>query len=577
MSNTNKAVLKYHRLLNRQLNKSLPAELANDPRMQAFLQSVNQAYTEFQEDVGRVEHILEESSHELSQSNRELARLAEKKAEEAASTNKLLEEVVSSISEVLVRVDKEGNIIYLNNAWETVTGYKIADSLNKNWKDFLTSATTRKKIALAFSSGAEIVKDTVKVHTANKIEKWMDVSLRHHNSNENEHVGYIGTFIDVTARKKQEEQIHQLVEWFNESSEAVQVTDEWGKLVFVNLEAARRLGTSPKHIIGKHISTIEKIFEDPETWKDYVEELKRVPKLIVNGIHKRHNGSSYPVEISVKYYASQGEGYVLAFIRDISERVEAEKKLQLYMRDLEKINAELDQFAYVVSHDLKAPLRAINNLSEWIEEDIGETIEGDTKDQFRLLRGRVHRMESLINGILSYSRAGRIKPVKERFMIKSLVDDLCENFGSKKPVDFRIEGNTQLELISEKIALTQILQNLISNGIKYNDKTDIKITIGWTENEASVDFYVADNGPGISPEFHDKIFVIFQTLQSRDEIESTGVGLAIVKKIVDEKGGVLRVESNMTEGTTFHFSWPKDEIKDIEDFQQNDFGIYNLS
>ncbi len=554
----------YHRLLKRQIRKSLPPELADDPRIQEFLVSVNQAYVEFQEDLGRVEHILEQSSNELFKTNRELSRIAEEKTEEAASTSKRLEEVVGSISEVLVQFDREGNIIYLNKAWETVTGYPVADSLNKNWISFpIPLASTQKMIQL-FSSGSQSVEDTVKIFTADKTEKWLGISLRHHISPDHQHVGYIGTLVDITARKEQEEQINRLVEWFNESSEAVQVSDESGKLVFVNYEAARRLGKTPDEITGSNIATIEKIFENPQNWLDHVEALKNTSKMITNGVHKREDGSTYPVEASVKYYASNGEGYVLAFIRDISERVEAEKKLKSYMRDLEKINAELDQFAYVVSHDLKAPLRAINNLSEWIEEDISDLLEGDTKDQFRLLRGRVHRMESLINGILSYSRAGRIKTAKEKFFVKPVVDDLCETFSINKPTRFLIEGDPQLELVSEKITLGQILQNLISNGIKYNDKPDIEITIGWKEMGTNVEFFVKDNGPGISPEFHEKIFVIFQTLQSRDEIESTGVGLAIVKKIIDEKGGTIRIESTMKEGTTFFFTWPKNEANGQE-------------
>ena len=444
ISDSTSTEINYHRLLKRQIRKSLPSELADDPRIKEFLASINLAYVEFQDDLGRVEHILEQSSNELFRTNRELSRIAEEKTEEAAFTTKRLEEVVSSITEVLVQLDRDGNIIYLNNAWEVVTGYSVADSLNKNWMDFTIPHASKTKIAELFNAGTKNVEDTVKILTADKTEKWLGISMSHHISADHRHVGYIGTFVDI------------------------------------------------------------------------------------------------------------------------SERVEAEKKLKSYMRDLEKINAELDQFAYVVSHDLKAPLRAINNLSEWIEEDIGDIIQGDTKDQFKLLRGRVHRMESLINGILSYSRAGRIKTVKERFLVKTVVDDLCETFRMKSSIKFVVEGDSELELISEKITLTQILQNFISNGIKYNDKKDIVITIGWKDTETDTEFFVRDNGPGISPEFHDKIFVIFQTLQSRDEVESTGVGLAIVKKIMEEKGGIIRVESIMTEGTTFFFSWPKIEIKDTD-------------
>ncbi|WP_235161520.1 ATP-binding protein [Dyadobacter sp. CY351] len=431
----------YHRLLNRQIRKSLPPELAEHPDLQDFLLSVNQAYTEYQDDLGRVELILEQSSGELFKANRELSRIAAEKTEEAELTNKRLEEVVSSITEVLVQLDRNGNIIYMNKAWETITGYTVSECLTRNWMDFFSDS--QEEISEMLSSGESTINATIKVFTAQKKEIWIGVSLTKQ-FHDHALTGYIGTFSDVT------------------------------------------------------------------------------------------------------------------------ERVSAEKKLKSYMRDLERINAELDQFAYVVSHDLKAPLRAINNLSEWIEEDISHLLEGDTLDQFKLLRGRVHRMESLINGILSYSRAGRMKTVKERFVISSLLEDLHETFNSKKPVSFVFDGNMSMELETEKITLTQILQNLISNGIKYNDKPEIEITVGWTEEDTKYEFYVRDNGPGISPEFHDRIFVIFQTLQARDEIESTGVGLAIVKKILDEKGGLIRIESTMKEGTKFIFTWPKSEAKEAE-------------
>lgn len=431
----------YHRLLKRQIRKSLPAELAVHPDMQEFLLSVHQAYSEFQDDLSRVELILEQSSGELFKANRELSRIAKEKTEEAAVTSKRLQEVVDRISDVLVGIDNEGRIIYLNNAWEIITGYKVSESLQRNWMDFPLPADSRQIITEIVRSAPETVNDTIRIITADGSEKWLGISLSQNVSEDSRHIGYSGTFSDIT------------------------------------------------------------------------------------------------------------------------ERVNAEKKLKSYMRDLERINAELDQFAYVVSHDLKAPLRAINNLSEWIEEDISHLLAPENQEQFTLLRGRVRRMESLINGILSYSRAGRIKTVKERFTIKTLVDDICLTFSSTQAVRFVIEGNTELEMYAEKITLSQILQNLISNGIKYNDKPKIEITVGWSQSDSQIDFFVRDNGPGISPEFHEKIFVIFQTLQSRDEFESTGVGLAIVKKIMDEKGSTIRIESKMTEGTTFFFSWPKNEMQ----------------
>lgn len=433
----------YHRLLKRQIRKSLPPDLADHPDMQEFLLAVNQAYAEYQDDLTRMELILEQSSGELFKANRELSRIAQEKTEEAALTSQRLEEVVGSISEVLVQLDREGNFTYLNQAWESITGYPVAASLGQRFAGFLPPLESREKLVEILDNETQVKEETLRIFTAEGQEKWLGVSLSPYYAH-GEHIGFTGTLSDVTAR------------------------------------------------------------------------------------------------------------------------VTAETKLKSYTHDLERINAELDQFAYVVSHDLKAPLRAINNLSEWIEEDIADMLEGETKDQFRLLRGRVHRMENLINGILSYSRAGRIKTVKEKFLIRGLVDELCESFSTKKPLSFRIEGDAGTEIEAEKIALTQILQNLISNGIKYNDKAEIHITVGWKDLGNQFEFYVGDNGPGISPEFHERIFVIFQTLQARDEVESTGVGLAIVKKILDEKHSKIRIETVMGEGTTFLFTWPKNEAKGIQ-------------
>jgi PAS domain S-box-containing protein len=224
---------------------------------------------------------------------------------------------------------------------------------------------------------------------------------------------------------------------------------------------------------------------------------------------------------------------------------------------LENRNTELDQFAYIVSHDLKAPLRAIANLSGWIEEDIGAHLTEDTKHQMDLLRGRVHRMESMIDALLQYSRVGRLKtdtvPVDVEQLVTEIIDYLAP------PPEFTVKVMPGMPtLMTERLPLEQVFSNLISNAVKHNDKPNGEIVIAATNLGDRYEFSVADNGPGIAPEYHEKVFVMFQTLVPRDRVENTGVGLAIVKKIVEDKRGTIYLESQLGQGTTFRFTWSAD-------------------
>ncbi len=251
---------------------------------------------------------------------------------------------------------------------------------------------------------------------------------------------------------------------------------------------------------------------------------------------------------------------IKGIFQDISAEKESKRQLELYTEELEKKNKELDQFAYVVSHDLKAPLRGINNLSMWIEEDMEGKLEEDTKNNLDLMRKRVKRMEGLIDGILQYSRAGRIKHEASSFSLKDSIDEMIESLSPPEKFKFNIAEDLP-SLVTEKIAIEQIFANYISNAIKYNNNPEPLVEVSWKQNGDLYEFCVSDNGPGIEKEFHEKVFVIFQTLQARDTFESTGVGLAIVKKIVEDKGGKVWIESEKGAGTKFYFSWPA--ISDI--------------
>lgn len=241
--------------------------------------------------------------------------------------------------------------------------------------------------------------------------------------------------------------------------------------------------------------------------------------------------------------------------QDITKEKKAERQLKEYSEVLEMKNKELDQFAYIVSHDLKAPLRGINNLSLWIEEDLGDLIQSEIKASFEMMRGRIKRMELLINGILEYSRVGRVKQEAETFELKPILDELVESLSPDEKFKINIPNDLPT-ITTERISIEQIFTNYISNSLKYNNNAEPIIEVSFKINNGMYEFCVADNGEGIEKQYHDKVFVIFQTLQSRDTYESTGVGLAIVKKIVEDNGGQVWIESELGLGTKFFFSWP---------------------
>lgn len=223
---------------------------------------------------------------------------------------------------------------------------------------------------------------------------------------------------------------------------------------------------------------------------------------------------------------------------------------------LQRKNKELDQFAYIVSHDLKAPLRGIDNLISWMQEDYKKSFPTEVQEYFQLIKGRINRSENLIQGILTYARVGKEVQDKEKFNVTSLVKDVVENLGINNIKRVNIQKDMPI-IYSEKLPLSQIFSNLISNAAKYHDKPNGEIKVYSKEKEDCYEFFVEDNGPGIAKTYHEKIFVIFQTLKERDSFESTGVGLAIVKKIIDDRNEKIKIISEPGRGSIFTFTWSK--------------------
>ena len=236
------------------------------------------------------------------------------------------------------------------------------------------------------------------------------------------------------------------------------------------------------------------------------------------------------------------------------------------MEEIESTNQELEDFAYIVSHDLKAPLRGIKTLAHWISTDHTDKLDDNGRKQIELLISRVNRMNNLIEGILQYSRIGRIKQEQVRVNLNELVGEVIATVAPPENIKVTIE-NELPEIECKRARITQIFENLLSNAVKHMDKTEGKIRIGCVEEEGFWKFSIADNGPGIEERNFEKIFKMFHTLRPRDEFESTGVGLTLTKKIVELYGGRIWVESKPSEGSTFFFTLSKEKIKAADDTQ----------
>lgn len=244
---------------------------------------------------------------------------------------------------------------------------------------------------------------------------------------------------------------------------------------------------------------------------------------------------------------------------DVTERRNIEAAASERSVQLQIANKELEDFAYIASHDLKAPLRVIDNASKWLEEDLQEHLTDETRGTMNLLRGRVRRMERLLNDLLEYARIGRTTDSRYAELLTG--DLLVTDVLTLLPVgDITVTVSEQFRNFRfPRMPLQQVLLNLIGNAIKHHDKTQGWVNITITEKAEHYVFAVQDNGPGIAEPFQEQIFKMFQTLKPRDRVEGSGMGLATVRKTVEIFGGCVSLDSVEGRGSTFTFTWPKQQ------------------
>ena len=338
-----------------------------------------------------------------------------------------------------------------------------------------------------------------------------------------------------------------------DQSAIVSITKPNGVISYVNEQFCKISKYSTQELIGKKPNIVNSGFHNKAFIKGLWNTIRRGEVWGGEIRNKAKDGSFYWVHSSiVPFMDESGEIYqYLDISKDITQRKKEEELLaSQYVRGLEEKNKELEHFAYVVSHDLKAPLRGIYNLAHFIESDLKSNQLSEIPGYLKTLYGRAKRMDNLIEGILNYTKIGMVESNKEEIDLNKLVREIFNDLNTSEQFQLKLENRLPV-VFGVSAMMQQLFANLIGNAIKFNDKTEGILEIDGVKVNGGYRFVVADNGPGISEEYHEKVFQVFQTLSARDTFESTGIGLSIVRKIIDELKGTVTIEANEPEGVRF--------------------------
>ena len=524
------------------------------------------------------EHALQQHTAEAAATTAERERSAERLMLEERCRR-----MVEAAPNAMVLVNKTGVIEMVNRQAELRFGYSRTEMLGHSVEMLVPDAVRPHHAALrgGFLTHAEtraMGKDA-ELHGRRKDGTVFPVEIGLNTIQTDDGLMVLAAVVDITERRQAEAMRHQQAVDLARSNadcamleercrriveaapSAMVLVNESGEIEMVNRMAELRFGYSRAEMVGFNVDMLV-----PDAVRPHHAALRA--GFAANAVSRpmgkdaalhgrRRDGSIFPVEIGLNTIETDGGMMVLAAIVDITERRQAETTRQRQTQELARSNADLQEFAYITSHDLKAPLRAVSLLADWITEDVQGTASAETLANLDLMRQRVARMSMLLDGLQSYTRVGHLLAPAEAMNIRALLGDIIDSLAPPPGFSVRFEGEAPT-LNSPRPPLEHVLQNLISNAIKHHDRPEGEVVVSARRLDGMIEFRVRDDGGGIPPEFHKRIFTIFQTLNTRDECEASGVGLSIVQKTVERVGGRVWIESEPPRrGTSFIFTWPE--------------------
>jgi PAS domain S-box-containing protein len=365
----------------------------------------------------------------------------------------------------------------------------------------------------------------------------------------------LATATDVTERQEHLARIERLAAAMDFGEDGVLLIDaESRQVVYANEATARLLRKPREELVGSHDEAAAQLGPSVD------DVIRESPATLAAEIGiPTADGGSIPCEIRRQAIRSQDRWIIVSTLRDISERRRAEEEIRRKVAELTRSNQELEQFAYVTSHDLSEPLRMVASYTQLLERRYSASFDADAREFMGYIVGGAQRMKQLIDDLLMYSRAGRPNVQMREFRLDQSLDDALANLAHAIEVSgAKIEREPLPTIVGDKSGMVQVFQNLIGNAIKFRaENTQPVVRVSLQDAGAEWVVSVSDNGIGIAPEYFRRIFVIFQRLHPRQKYEGTGIGLAICKKVIDRHGGRIDVESRLGAGTAFSIRLPK--------------------
>ncbi len=494
---------------------------------------------------------------------RKLAEDALRRSEERYRT------LVAATSSVVFNTDGDGNVVQRLPSWEDYTGQTWEEYAGAGW------------FAMVHPEDRNRVQETWRRALVEIAMFELDARIWHHREQRHRYcIGravplrqldgvvyeWIGTMIDVDDRKRAEEQFRIVVEG---APTAMIMIDQEGRIVLVNRQLETLFGYRRAELLGQPVERLlpERLrHAHPGYRADFFTEPRTRPMGAGRDLRGRHkDGREMPVEIGLSPFRTEEGTFCLASVIDISERKRAEAELRRYTDELQRSNRELGQFAYVASHDLQEPLRAISGCVQLLQQRYRDKLDGRANELIEHTVSGALRMQALINDLLSYSRVStRARPFETCDLGQPLQQALANLEVAIKEAGAVVTSDAMPLGTVDPTQLAQLFQNLIGNAVKFRGERAPKIHVGAQPHQGGYVFTVSDNGIGIEPQYIDRIFGVFQRLHNRSKYPGNGIGLAICRKIVERHNGRIWVDSVPGKGSTFYFTLPVGSVHNVE-------------